>query len=560
MEPQQPEDGQGAYNGYDGWTRPQAAAQQPGPEATYEVPWDFENDASAGSASTSDSAGVGQGWGANGAGARGRRPGSAPKQPGSPRVRFSQGWSNASGGGSPVPGMSAKDFQKMCQSVDKAFSQFAQLVNKAADEAAEALGQSPEKNLKAYQELEAKRKAQKKAQKKTQKKAQKAAQASAAYRPHTGAPGAPAAHQPQPGAPGAVPAAGSPSASSAYQAVYAQGGQPLAQVKKRFRSSWGLTASGVVMSACGGVGVMAFAMATITGLIMGAVAAPAGIATAVIFGLLTAGAATVLGLGVGRSRKASRLKALKRIMGNREVCNIDELASRLQLSPKATLSTVRRLIKGGYLPEGRLDDNSQTLMVTDNAYHQYLQFQQAQRQALADQQAAAEARAAQEAAQAATQAAQQARVDRLTPTERAFIECGQDSLQQMAALNARIDDAAVSQKVTALEEVTARILARAEEEPKVIVGLDRLNDYYLPTTLKLLEAYDALEEQPVQGENIASSRREIEHTLDVLNSAFEKLLDDTFQELNMDVSADISVLHALLAQEGLTDGPFDAKP
>ena len=519
----------------DGWGRPQSAAQPqtPGPESVYETPDEF---------AAVDAA-------RNGAGSRTASEGSS--------------WSGASWNAgprtsseSPVPGMSAQDFQKMCQSVDKAFSQFAQLVNKAADGAAEALGQSPEKNLKAYQELEAKRKAQKKAQKKARKEARKAAQASAPYRPQPGSPGVSAAYRPQSGA----PAAGSPTASPAYQAAYASAGQPLAQAKKRFRSSWGLTASGALMTAAGGAGTVVFGGAAITGLIMGAVAAPAGVATAVIFGLLTAGAATVLGLGVSCLRKASRLKALKRIMGNREVCNIDELASRLQLSPKATLSTVRRLIKGGYLPEGRLDDSSQTLMVTDNAYHQYLQFQQAQRQALADQQAAAEARAAEEAAQAAAQAAQRARTDRLTPVERSFIDRGQSALQQMAALNARIDDAAVSQKVTALEEVTARILARAEEEPKVIAGLDRLNDYYLPTTLKLLEAYDALEEQPVQGENISSSRREIEHTLDVLNSAFEKLLDDTFQELNMDVSADISVLHALLAQEGLTDGPFDAKP
>lgn len=519
----------------DGWGTPQSTPQPqtPGPESVYETPDEF---------ASADAA------------RNGAAQGSAPKD-------FS--WSGTSWNAgphtnpqSPVPGMSAKDFQKMCQSVDKAFSQFAQLVNKAADGAAEALGQSTEKNLKAYQELEAKRKAQKKAQ----KKARKAAQASAAYRPQGGASGAPTAYRPQSGAPGAAPAVGSPTASPAYQATYASAGQPLAQAKKRFRSSWGLTASGALMTAAGGAGTVVFGGGAITGLIMGVTAVPAGIATAVIFGLLTAGAVTVLGLGIGCLRKASRLKALKRIMGNREVCNIDELASRLQLSPKATLSTVRRLIKGGYLPEGRLDDTNQTLMVTNNAYHQYLQFQQAQRQALADQQAAAEARAAEEAAQAAAQAAQQARNDRLTPAERAFVDLGQSALQQMAALNARIDDAAVSQKVIALEEVTARILARAEEEPKVIAGLDRLNDYYLPTTLKLLEAYDALEEQPVQGENIASSRREIEHTLDVLNSAFEKLLDDTFQELNMDVSADISVLHALLAQEGLTDGPFDAKP
>ena len=41
------------------------------------------------------------------------------------------------------------------------------------------------------------------------------------------------------------------------------------------------------------------------------------------------------------------------------------------------------------------------------------------------------------------------------------------------------------------------ILARAEEEPAVIAGLDRLTAYYLPTTVKLLDAYDRLEEEPI---------------------------------------------------------------
>ena len=76
--------------------------------------------------------------------------------------------------------------------------------------------------------------------------------------------------------------------------------------------------------------------------------------------------------------------------------------------------------------------------------------------------------------------------------------------------------------------------------------------YYLPTTVKLLEAYADLDAQPVQGENIISSKREIEKTLDTLNIAFEKLLDDMFQDTAWDVSSDISVLHTMLAQEGLT--------
>lgn len=62
-----------------------------------------------------------------------------------------------------------------------------------------------------------------------------------------------------------------------------------------------------------------------------------------------------------------------------------------------------------------------------------------------------------------------------------------------------------------------------------------------------------MEAQPVAGENIRSSKKEIEATLDTLNVAFEKLLDGMFQETAWDVSSDISVLQTLLAQEGLTD-------
>ena len=60
----------------------------------------------------------------------------------------------------------------------------------------------------------------------------------------------------------------------------------------------------------------------------------------------------------------------------------------------------------------------------------------------------------------------------------------------------------------------------------------------------------------MQGENILSSKKEIEDTLDTLNMAFEKLLDDLFQDTAWDVSSDISVLKTMLAQEGLTENDF----
>ena len=206
----------------------------------------------------------------------------------------------------------------------------------------------------------------------------------------------------------------------------------------------------------------------------------------------------------------------------------------MQVSPCAALAASRTLIKGGYLPEGRIDDENTTLMVTENAYHQYRQFQQTQRQTLAEREAASGP-----AAEAAARAAHEQDIsERLTPEQRAFVARGRDYVRQMDELNAAIDDAAVSERIAAIQEVVGRILARAEEEPAVIAGLDRLTAYYLPTTVKLLDAYDRLEEEPIQGENISSSRSEIEHTLDVLHSAFEKLFDDTYQDLSLDVSAD----------------------
>ena len=53
--------------------------------------------------------------------------------------------------------------------------------------------------------------------------------------------------------------------------------------------------------------------------------------------------------------------------------------------------------------------------------------------------------------------------------------------------------------------------------------------------------------------SIISSKQEIEKTLDTLNMAFEKLLDELFQDTAWDLSSDISVLNTMLAQEGLTE-------
>lgn len=58
--------------------------------------------------------------------------------------------------------------------------------------------------------------------------------------------------------------------------------------------------------------------------------------------------------------------------------------------------------------------------------------------------------------------------------------------------------------------------------------------------MKLLKAYEELDGQPSQGENIVNSKKEIEDTLDTIDQAFEKLLDSFFEEAAWDISSDIS--------------------
>ena len=69
--------------------------------------------------------------------------------------------------------------------------------------------------------------------------------------------------------------------------------------------------------------------------------------------------------------------------------------------------------------------------------------------------------------------------------------------------------------------------------------------------MKLVEAYHELDVQPIKGENISKTKKEIEDSLDTINQAFENLLDSLFEEQAWDISSDISVLKTMFAQEGL---------
>ena len=133
----------------------------------------------------------------------------------------------------------------------------------------------------------------------------------------------------------------------------------------------------------------------------------------------------------------------------------------------------------------------------------------------------------------------------------------QEILDELRAVNDAIPDEVMSDKISRLEAVSAKIFEQAKSDPDKLPKMRKFMDYYLPTSLKLLKTYAELEAQNVEGENITESKHRIEQTMDMLVHAFETQLDQLFQDDAMDVSADIDVMRNMLRADGLTDdAPF----
>ena len=125
------------------------------------------------------------------------------------------------------------------------------------------------------------------------------------------------------------------------------------------------------------------------------------------------------------------------------------------------------------------------------------------------------------------------------------------ALSEMRRLNDSIKDEKISAQIDHLEEVTGKIIDQVVAQPKKRSQIRRFLDYYLPTTLKLLNAYDRMAAAGVDGENISVTKEKIEDMMDTIVKAFDKQLDALFGEEALDVSTDITVMENLLAREGL---------
>ena len=118
-------------------------------------------------------------------------------------------------------------------------------------------------------------------------------------------------------------------------------------------------------------------------------------------------------------------------------------------------------------------------------------------------------------------------------------------------MNDEIADETVSERIYRIEERTRNIFDYVTEHPEAMPQIRTFMNYYLPTTLKLLESYSRIERVGVAGENMKSSKEKIENILDLLVIGFEQQVDQLFRNESIDISSDISVLEKMMQKDGL---------
>lgn len=285
------------------------------------------------------------------------------------------------------------------------------------------------------------------------------------------------------------------------------------------------TVFGWILAVFGIVGALAMAGSSVWGaLTYGAVA--------------LGGGAMVVSASMSRKKEA-KFKRLLTVSGTEGLVALDKLARTMGVDKGALCKALTEMIDRGYYgPEAYIDHERGLLVIQPFAMRDVYRAEDMARAARQAQEEADTAREAEEAG---------------VGQEYARI------LAQIRQADEDIDDEAMSEKIRRMLTITAAIFREVEAHPEKKPQIRRFLNYYLPTTLKLLDNYARIEDRGVTGQNMAKAKADIEGIADTLVAGYEKQLDTLYSAEAMDIAGDVSVIENMMKHDGLT-GKSDFGP
>ncbi len=229
-----------------------------------------------------------------------------------------------------------------------------------------------------------------------------------------------------------------------------------------------------------------------------------------------AGGVAMLAAGQRMKHRSARIARYLAVMGERGYISVEELCTVTGKSRKKVEGDLEFMVEKGLLGAGAyLDKGRGMFFLNANAFADY--------------------------------ANETAKKENVTPKEANEGYAG--ALRAIRSANDRIADPVLSEKIDHLETVAGKIFREVEQHPEKQQQAATFLNYYLPTTLKLLDSYAKFEEAGIEGENLSRAQERIEETMDALIKGFDKQLDDLYRNEAMDIDSDIRVMENMLRRD-----------
>lgn len=243
--------------------------------------------------------------------------------------------------------------------------------------------------------------------------------------------------------------------------------------------------------------------------------------------------------GITLRKRVKRFKKYVRFIDDNNYFLINDLAKFAREKESFVVKDLSKMIDLGMFLEGHIDEEKTYFMLNDEVYNDYLNLKNQQIAKEIDNEKLNE------------------EIENLEKDEiESTIKIGRNYIEQIKNIKDELYKEEIAVKLDKLGNISNQILIQVEKNPNKIQEVNKFINHYLPITIKLINSYKDINNQVVQGENIENAKLEIEKSIDLINSAFENLLDDLYEDVVLDISTDISVLKTLFKQEGLTEDDF----
>ena len=124
------------------------------------------------------------------------------------------------------------------------------------------------------------------------------------------------------------------------------------------------------------------------------------------------------------------------------------------------------------------------------------------------------------------------------------------NISKITDFSQKIDDPELTPALKEMIEILKEMVSYSKANKEGEKRLEKINEYHLPTAIKMLNSYIDFCNFPVKNENMQKTAQEIEDVIIKLNEALKKMLVEMNQNKLMDINSDIDVLKNMLDKDG----------